>query len=181
MRSWNFRRRVWLAGAALTLSLAAVLAVAIGASISYRIGLTGSPFYLTTDLTHGALQFVWLPVDPVSGARPGFGNPGWHCVRSASAGVAWTPRWQLGGPVRQVLIPLWAPTLFTGGLGILALRRLRSLRDPALCACGYPRAGLPANSPCPECGRVTGVWQWLRATFSPYAPESKALVTPRAP
>lgn len=48
-------------------------------------------------------------------------------------------------------IPLWMIALPALALAAGTGRALR--RRPGHCACGYARAGLAAESPCPECGR----------------------------
>jgi hypothetical protein len=52
-------------------------------------------------------------------------------------------------------LPLWIPLAAFGAIGFNAWRRF-TRRAKAACACthcGYDLAGLPTNSPCPECGR----------------------------
>ncbi len=56
-----------------------------------------------------------------------------------------------GGPAAAAIVivgPLW---------GSLSRLRRRRIRNPHLCAqCGYPRAGIAFDAPCPECGRLPG-------------------------
>lgn len=58
----------------------------------------------------------------------------------------------------QVVVPLWLPWLFAMGISILLFRdHFREKRERRLgcCpACGYSRAGLAPDAPCPECGTL---------------------------
>jgi len=71
--------------------------------------------------------------------------------------LAWW--FEIGGTrALRIWIPFWTITLPTIALTVFAWRRDAAARRRALhnhCpACGYDRAGLAANSVCPECGGV---------------------------
>jgi hypothetical protein len=74
----------------------------------------------------------------------------WH--RPPLAWRWWITRTQsdrsLGG--WQIGVPLWMPL---APMSLLTLEAWRPRKSDAACArCQYPRVGLPANLPCPECG-----------------------------
>jgi hypothetical protein len=62
----------------------------------------------------------------------------------------WGFRWEAMRDAARLEVPLWVPALFLGLTAAwMERRRRRRARDPSLCECGYPVAGLGR---CPECG-----------------------------
>jgi hypothetical protein len=54
---------------------------------------------------------------------------------------------------RTLWIPLWPLVAAAAGFAGIHWRRARRLPPNACPNCGYPRAGLAEQAPCPECGR----------------------------
>ena len=72
----------------------------------------------------------------------------------------WSFTWWHDGSGYIVAVPLWFPAglslLGTGALWRLDARARRRARVGACAKCGYDRAGLAPNAPCPECGTNSG-------------------------
>lgn len=151
MKSRETVRRAARAVMVLSLVGAAMLMVAMAASTRYRAAVVGAPFWRSTEVTRGCLNIAWFPVAP-DGSRPGFGNPGIRFDDTDSWGLRVLPRARLSGAVHIVSVPLWAPALILGGIGIGARRAAYLARDKSKCfQCGYSLAGLSGGR-CPECG-----------------------------
>jgi hypothetical protein len=76
--------------------------------------------------------------------------------------LALRPGWDFGSSAWWVVVPLWMPlvptlmaTATAWRLDTLARRRARIGLCPT---CNYDLRGLPAASPCPECGAVPVTW-----------------------
>lgn len=135
----------------LSLIGAAMLMVAMAASTRYRAAVVGAPFWRSTEVARGCVNIAWFPVAP-DGSRPGFGNPGLRLDDTDSWGLRVLPRVRLSGAVHVVSVPLWAPALALGGIGLGARRAAYLARDKSRChRCGYSLAGLGGGR-CPECG-----------------------------
>jgi len=132
--------------------LSVLILLTLLASTRFRASQVGAPFWRSTEIARGTLNVSWLTPDP-DGSRPGFGNPGFRLSDSGSFGISVLPRARLTGPFRTVVIPLWVPLLACVFLTFFARRVARRYRDPGRCIrCGYSLDGLPAGTPCPECG-----------------------------
>jgi hypothetical protein len=78
-----------------------------------------------------------------------------------------TPSWdwkferQLGGASHVYIVPLWAPifiaALAAGDLWYADVRDRRSRRLGICSSCGYSRAGLGGDAPCPACDAIPTV------------------------
>lgn len=115
--------------------------------------------YVQFDVSKGGLR-VYRLSDPlgISGAFP---PTGWRWTRTQGA-----PSWRLWFAFRDIsprpiaawesFIPVWAPFLLCAlPTALLWHKRRVGSGD---CPCGYSRAELGGNAPCPECGREpTGV------------------------
>jgi hypothetical protein len=87
----------------------------------------------------------------------GVRNPGFHSREPQRTLYLWF-HWEDSPTLRGAFIPMWPLIILAGGisafawrLDTLARRRARLNHCPT---CNYDRAGLPAASPCPECGAV---------------------------
>lgn len=75
-------------------------------------------------------------------------------------------------------IPLFAAV---GGLGLFMERRRTPIESPGACpACGYPRADLATQAPCPECGSARPANPILHDP-RPRNPDARRRRTPLAP
>lgn len=87
---------------------------------------------------------------------------GFYAARShfEGHGLFWWPALRSARGLVIVFVPYWipllpvAPALFLWHAEYLALRRAR---PPRCRKCGYARAGLAADTKCPECGAVPAV------------------------
>jgi hypothetical protein len=103
-------------------------------------------------IAYGRLQFSWDD----HGFTTGSGVPQLWFSRNTPE-IRWWFDWGNDGyHQHHFRVPLWVlmalmlmPTASAWRLDTLARRRARLNHCPA---CNYPRAGLPAASPCPECG-----------------------------
>jgi len=71
-------------------------------------------------------------------------------------GIRWSFSSRNNRSYRDVIIPLWTPTLLAGVTAAWCWRRERQRRRLASAgscpSCGYSRAGLATEAKCPECG-----------------------------
>jgi hypothetical protein len=85
-------------------------------------------------------------------------SQGWYLKRGSPRVVLWIDFGPDTTGLFFVLIPLWLPLLLTLIPTTIAWRldaRARRLAILGRCTqCSYDLAGLPADAPCPECGRV---------------------------
>jgi hypothetical protein len=69
---------------------------------------------------------------------------------------AWLPHWRTTPWSWHLSFPLWMPLAVFAAIATAsafhARRSNRRARADACVACGYPRTGLAAGLPCPECG-----------------------------
>lgn len=128
------------------LASAAVVAIIWIASSRWALIWQGDRFQ--TSLAGGVWSYAYSPK-----FRIGLGTNGLHF--SGYRGWRWLPSLSLPGPtgVYSAALPLWIPTIALGAWPAFRLARRRPGPD-ACPACGYSRAGLTANAPCPECGEA---------------------------
>ncbi len=114
-----------------------------------------------TAIGAGRIQFGW--------DEPYVGGPGkwirWRFVYTKMNGNPRTLYWKFSygpeagiGATPLLFIPLWFPALFAAiPTGLLftrdALARRRLFMQGRCPSCSFDLAGLPHNSPCPECGK----------------------------
>lgn len=99
-------------------------------------------------LVRGRLELEWAP-NPQTVSRlhlRTWEDHGWQRPYFRFDG-GFTP----GGQFSHLDIPLWLPAAILVGLGSFLLHRTRLHGHCP--ACEYDLRGLPAGSPCPECGR----------------------------
>lgn len=133
------RRRAWaciIAG----LTLAAIWWVSLGASLYYSNTLFGGGMYMGT--VNG---YVFKEPRPLTGTM----------------GLTWNwPNWSIylwpvsesNAKVDIVRVPLYPLALILLTYGLLRLYRLREVPAHLCTHCRYDRRGIPASTPCPECG-----------------------------
>lgn len=131
------------------LSRSTALGVAAGVLLVY---IANVPFYSGSTLGRG---FGWrMEQGRLTVSRAPGRNPESFYVAANSAGLLrWSPAWRVGSRGHwSVTIPLYVPLALAAGWAIQAWRPGRAV--PGVCRkCGYRVDGLPAGSPCPECGR----------------------------
>jgi hypothetical protein len=103
-------------------------------------------------VSNGAVWYGWalVPGSPES--------VGWSAVAHGRMDpndsnfdpLQWRPRLRSKPKNFVVIIPLWMIALPSAAVAAWTIPSLR--RRPGHCACGYTRAGIPAQAPCPECG-----------------------------
>ena len=110
--------------------------------------------YRTLTVSNGALWYNWIPMSAPTGGegwngavkkRPSHGDFDFGPIR-------WWPQRQHLPFHLLIAIPLWMFALPSAVLAAWTLFSLR--RKPGHCECGYTLVGLPAQAPCPECGRA---------------------------
>ena len=150
----RIRAAVQWGGLGLTLLLAAVWVASAWWGCKYRFGpgtwLEGGT---------GLVQFVHNQ-DP---STDGWWNPGLRAYRFKTPQMYWRFQWSYkpvypwsaSSRVLSITVPLWSiavATAFSSALAWRASRRAVRLRPHSCRCCAYPRAGLAAGAPCPECG-----------------------------
>jgi len=80
----------------------------------------------------------------------------WSCRGGRAVEFNWAFQRTKDGYLRELVIPLWCPTLLSLLATAAAWRAdskyLRRVRVGLCAGCGYDRAGLAAGAVCPECG-----------------------------
>ncbi len=104
----------------------------------------------------------WISVNRgriAAGQRDRAAPPGWFGGRYPMD-MCWWFDWTKRGSWRFLAVPLWVPAGLAMAAGaaawrldVLAWRRARTGYCPQ---CGYDCRGIPAGSPCPECGAGPG-------------------------
>lgn len=131
------------------LVLTVLLVVVWGASERWHVIMYNHPWMVGTraggiDIARDSVTMYRMP-------------PGWYATRRTD-GVPrmWRPTLEVGANRLHTEVPFWLPAIFTlsASLGAWRLETLARRRERAgACPrCRYSRAGLPAISPCPECG-----------------------------
>jgi hypothetical protein len=174
-RPAHLRFRRGLLGALLALSVVFTVSMTafIVTTLFRRATLTGKPFNASWQVAAGAFSVEWLVRSP-NGSQSGFGNPGFVYVPTDAVRFCVLPRYGSSGTYRVLVIPLWPLVAVGGASSWWAGRKRRRIALTGRCpGCGYPRDGLPAKQPCPECGRAS-LWarlhNLLRSTQHPSLP-----------
>lgn len=83
-------------------------------------------------------------------------------VHTVAGPMVWWPRLERPGASREpyLFVPLWLVML---ACFYIAWRAIPRRRKGACPSCGYPLAGLPPSSPCPECGSTSRPAQTRRS------------------
>lgn len=151
------RRRRWRVVSWSCAALALLVLTACPLSHWWHVERNGRPYYFAAELSDSRLLFMWFVWEP-DGSRSGFGNVGWNLRRQPQLGPpAWRPRVDLrpagGASLAYVSLPLWPLVVALAGSAMWAGRRARrTVCDQECTRCGYARAGLRPDDPCPECG-----------------------------
>lgn len=151
------------------LCLAIVLGVLSGslwlASTRWTVFVMAAQFGDSVALKSGGLSYSWTSAKLRARLSTQFNEPleprwEWH-LGGRSTPMEWMPVHVASPTGRQLIsIPLWMPLVFAFGFAAIHWR-LNAKPMPGCCTkCGYSLSGLPAPSPCPECGKRS-----LRALF----------------
>jgi hypothetical protein len=80
------------------------------------------------------------------------------CIRTGTPSWEWKFERHLGGTSDVYIVPLWAPSFIAaiaaGDLWYTDVRDRRSRRLGVCSSCGYSRAGLAGDAPCPACDAI---------------------------
>jgi len=83
-------------------------------------------------------------------------KPGWFCVANAEHVPYLAPSaFAISMTAWLVFVPMWIPLAIAATPAVVTFSKARRQLRLGLChQCGYSRAGLAAESRCPECGDV---------------------------
>lgn len=141
-------------------TLAALLMLMILGSYGGYVGWSNAESTLGFGVAHGL--FVIATGNAVEQFE--IRSPGWSMGKFPFPSSIWFVRntflhfnWLSPSPGNAlVFLPLGSISLIPLAIWYAAHRTIKRRTNAGTCpSCGYPRTGLPPNSPCPECGQPT--------------------------
>lgn len=149
LQTWRRRARI-----SRLVFAALIVLYAVGAFV--RIDYVHAATGVNVGLRAGGLHVGWQ-----NGLIPLEANG--FSLSGATGQIRWLPRFLSGTHVGTPLVnwwildvPWWPVVVLAGAVALRAQRHVVRIRRCGCHRCGYPRAGIAPDAPCPECGLEGG-------------------------
>lgn len=133
-----------------------MLAILYVLGVFIRLDYTSVRLGINAGVRAGSLHVGWQD-GPIPAEADGLS------VRGSKGQARWLPELQRGtlaGPPAvtwgMLELPLWPVVAGAGAWAAWSWRRVVRIRRHGCHRCGYPRAGIARDAPCPECGLEVG-------------------------
>ena len=110
------------------------------------------PRSLTIALHYGAIGFVRDP--SIRFTHSLWSAEAWHATRMSSPCTIWFPEVDSSDRTTRAWYPLWPLVAISGIMTLVGVTRPYLLHWTRCRGCGYRRAGITYDLPCPECGCI---------------------------